>query len=157
MYRHFFKRLIDLLLSFVALVLFSPLLIPVCICLLLTGEHYIFYFQKRVGFKNKLFDIWKFATMLKNSPNMAGGLHTLRKDPRLINELPQIINILLGDMSIVGPRPLVDKNFELHPIHVKATINNVKPGLTGIGSIVFRDEERLLSGALVPETPFLLY
>jgi len=60
-------------------------------------------------------------------------------------------------MSIVGPRPLVDKNFELYPIHVKATINNVKPGLIGIGSIVFRDEERLLSGALVPETPFLLY
>ena len=112
MYRHFFKRLIDLLLSLVTLVLFSPLLIPVCICLLLTGEHYIFYFQKRVGYKNKLFDIWKFATMLKNSPNMAGGLHTLRKDPRLmplggflrktkINELPQIINILLGDMSVL--------------------------------------------------------
>jgi len=76
---------------------------------------------------------------------MVGGLHTLRKDPRLINELPQIINILLGDMNIIGPRPLVDKNFELYPIHVKATINHVKPGLTGIGSIVFRDEERLLS------------
>ena len=169
MYRHFFKRLIDLLLSLVTLVLFSPLLIPVCICLLLTGEHYIFYFQKRVGFKNKLFDIWKFATMLKNSPNMAGGFHTLRKDPRLmplggflrltkINELPQIINILLGDMSIVGPRPLVDKNFELYPTHIKATINNVKPGLTGIGSIVFRDEERLLSeSSLSPQEFYRLH
>lgn len=159
MYRNFFKRFIDLLLSFIALVILSPLLIPICIGLLLTGEHYIFYFQKRVGYKNKLFNIWKFATMLKNSPNLAGGLHTLRKDPRLmpmggflrktkINELPQIINILIGDMSIVGPRPLVDKNFELYPNHVKSAINNVKPGLTGIGSIVFRDEERLLS-----ETP----
>jgi len=156
MYKYFFKRIIDIILALIALLTLSPILIPVVIGLVLTGEHYIFYFQKRIGFKNKPFQIWKFATMLKNSPNMAGGLHTLRKDPRLmplggflrktkINELPQIINILTGDMSIVGPRPLVDKNFELYPDHVKATINNVKPGLTGIGSIVFRDEERLLS------------
>jgi len=62
-----------------------------------------------------------------------------------INELPQIINILIGDMSIVGPRPLVDKTFDPYPEHVKAMIYNVKPGLTGIGSIIFRDEERLLS------------
>lgn len=94
--------------------------------------------------------------MLKNSPNIGTGIHTTRKDPRIlpmgeflrktkINELPQIINILKGDMSIVGPRPLVDKTFEPYPEHVKAIIYNVKPGLTGIGSIVFRDEERLLS------------
>ena len=165
MYKYFFKRLIDITLSFIGLVILSPLLIPVCIGLLLTGEHYIFYFQKRIGYKNKPFNIWKFATMLKNSPNLPGGLHTLRKDPRLmplggflrrtkINELPQLINILIGDMSIIGPRPLVDKNFELYPDHVKATINNVKPGLTGIGSIVFRDEERLLSESELPPHEF---
>ena len=85
-------------------------------------------------------------------------MHTTRNDPRLmplgsflrktkINELPQVINILIGDMSIVGPRPLVDKVFNSYPAHVKANIYNVKPGLTGIGSIVFSDEERL-----VPET-----
>jgi lipopolysaccharide/colanic/teichoic acid biosynthesis glycosyltransferase len=154
-----------LILAFIALIVLSPILIPVVIGLLLTGEHYIFYFQRRIGFKKKPFDIWKFATMLKNSPNMAGGLHTLRKDPRLmplggflrktkINELPQVINILIGDMSIVGPRPLVDKNFELYPGDVKAKINNVKPGLTGIGSIVFRDEERLLSESKLPPQEF---
>jgi len=165
MYKYFFKRLIDIILSFIGLVILSPLLIPVCVGLLLTGEHYIFYFQKRIGYKNKPFNIWKFATMLKNSPNLPGGLHTIRKDPRLmplggflrktkINELPQIINILIGDMSIIGPRPLVDKNFELYPDHVKASINNVKPGLTGIGSIVFRDEERLLSESKLPPQEF---
>ncbi len=165
MYKYFFKRLIDITLSFIGLVILSPLLIPVCIGLLLTGEHYIFYFQKRIGYKNKPFNILKFSTMLKNSPNLPGGLHTLRKDPRLmplggflrrtkINELPQLINILIGDMSIIGPRPLVDKNFELYPDHVKATINNVKPGLTGIGSIVFRDEERLLSESELPPHEF---
>ncbi|NLD95316.1 MAG: sugar transferase [Fibrobacter sp.] len=156
MYKHFLKRIIDFVLAFIALTILSPILIPVIIGLLLTGEHYVFYFQKRIGYKNKSFFIWKFATMLKASPNLAGGLHTTRKDPRIlpmggflrktkINELPQIINILKGDMSIVGPRPLVDKTFAPYSDEVKANIYNVKPGLTGIGSIVFRDEERLLS------------
>jgi lipopolysaccharide/colanic/teichoic acid biosynthesis glycosyltransferase len=165
MYPHFFKRLIDFLLAFIALVILSPILIPVVIGLLLTGEHYVFYFQKRIGYKNKPFNIWKFATMLKASPSLVGGLHTTRKDPRLmpmgsflrktkINELPQIINILIGDMSIVGPRPLVDKTFDPYPDHVKANIYNVKPGLTGIGSIVFRDEERLLSETIISTTEF---
>ena len=155
MYR-IIKRLMDIVLSGLALLVLSPLLIPVCIGLLLTGEHYVFYFQERIGLKNKKFFIWKFATMLKDSPNLKGGLHTTRRDPRVlpmghflrmtkINELPQLVNIFKGDMSIVGPRPLVDKTFDPYPDHVKELIYNVKPGLTGIGSIVFRDEERLLS------------
>jgi lipopolysaccharide/colanic/teichoic acid biosynthesis glycosyltransferase len=165
MYKHFFKRLIDIVLSFIALTILSPILIPIIIGLLLTGEHYVFYFQKRIGYKNKPFAIWKFATMLKNSPNLPGGLHTTRKDPRLmpmggflrktkINELPQIINILKGDMSIVGPRPLVDKTFDPYSDHVKTNIYNVKPGLTGIGSIVFRDEEKMLSETVVSPQEF---
>ena len=87
---------------------------------------------------------------------MSGGVHTTRKDPRIlpmgtflrktkINELPQLINILKGDMSIIGPRPLVDKTFDPYPEHVKKSIYNAKPGLSGIGSIIFRDEEKLLS------------
>jgi lipopolysaccharide/colanic/teichoic acid biosynthesis glycosyltransferase len=139
----------------------------VCLGLLLTGEHYVFYFQKRIGHKNRPFNILKFATMLKNSPNMAGGLHTLRRDPRLmplggflrktkINELPQLINILIGDMSMVGPRPLVDKTFNPYSDFIKANIYNVKPGLTGIGSIVFRDEEKLLSEAKLAPHEFYI-
>ena len=161
MYQHLLKRTIDIALSLVALTILSPVLVPICIVLLITGEHYVFYFQERIGYKNKNFHIWKFATMTKNSPNMAGGLHTTRNDPRIlpiggflrrtkINELPQLINILIGDMSIVGPRPLVDKTFAPYPEHVKAVIYNVKPGLTGIGSIVFRDEEELLSRTTMP-------
>ncbi|MCU0379158.1 MAG: sugar transferase [Bacteroidales bacterium] len=156
MYRNFLKRLIDIVLSGTALLILSPLLIPVIIGLVLTGEHYVFYFQKRIGYRNRPFDIWKFATMLKASPNLPGGIHTTRNDPRLmpmggflrktkINEIPQLVNILKGDMSIVGPRPLVDRTFDPYPDHVKANIYNVRPGLTGIGSVVFRDEERLLS------------
>jgi lipopolysaccharide/colanic/teichoic acid biosynthesis glycosyltransferase len=71
-----------------------------------------------------------------------------------INELPQLVNILIGDMSIVGPRPLVDKTFDPYPEHVKRVIYNVRPGLTGIGSIVFRDEERLLSDSGMPLAEF---
>lgn len=152
----FFKRFFDILLSGLAILVLSPLLVPVMIILKCTGEHDIFYGQNRIGYRNKHFKILKFATMLRNSPNMAGGLHTTHGDPRVlpvgrilrktkINELPQIFNIFLGDMSIVGPRPLVDKTFDPYPEEVKARIYSVKPGLTGIGSIVFRDEETLLS------------
>ena len=156
MYKIVFKRILDFILALLALIVLLPIFIPVTIGLLLTGEHYVFYFQERIGYKNKRFYIWKFATMLKNSPNMSGGVHTTRKDPRIlpmgtflrktkINELPQLINILKGDMSIIGPRPLVDKTFDPYPQHVKKSIYNAKPGLSGIGSIIFRDEEKLLS------------
>jgi len=165
MYRHFFKRIIDFSLALISLILFSPILIPVGVVLLMVGEHHVLYFQRRIGYKNKQFIMWKFATMLQNSPNMAGGVLTTRKDPRIlpmgtflrktkINELPQIVNILKGDMSIIGPRPLVDKTFDPYPDHVKATICSVKPGLTGIGSIVFRDEEKLISETSLPHQEF---
>jgi lipopolysaccharide/colanic/teichoic acid biosynthesis glycosyltransferase len=155
MYR-FIKRLIDILLSAFALIILSPLLIPIIIGLKLTGEGYIWYKQKRIGYKNHEFEIWKFATMLKDSPNMVGGVITTKKDPRItpmggflrkskINELPQLINILIGDMSIVGPRPVMPISFNQYPEDVKKVIYNVKPGLTGIGSIIFRDEEELIT------------
>ena len=156
MYKIVFKRILDFILALLALIVLLPIFIPVTIGLLVTGEHNVFYFQERIGYKNKRFYIWKFATMLKNSPNMSGGVHTTRKDPRIlpmgtflrktkINELPQLINILKGEMSIIGPRPIVDKTFDPYPEHVKKSIYNAKPGLSGIGSIIFRDEEKLLS------------
>jgi lipopolysaccharide/colanic/teichoic acid biosynthesis glycosyltransferase len=159
MYKNFIKRIIDLLLSTVAIIVLLPVVfIPVCILLLLTGEHDFFYFQERIGFKNKPFYIWKFVTMLKNSENMASGSITLRDDPRVttvgkylrkwkLNELPQFFNIWKGDMSIIGPRPLLKADFDKYPEEVKSKVYNVKPGLSGIASIVFRDEERYLSEA----------
>lgn len=152
----YIKRYFDIFSSLLALIFLSPLLIPIVIGLKLTGEGYVFYLQERVGFRNKKFNIFKFATMLKDSPNMKGGLITLKKDPRLtpmggflrtskINELPQLLNILFGHMSVVGPRPVMHKSFEAYPDDIKKVIYNVKPGLTGIGSIVFRDEETLIT------------
>lgn len=150
------KRVFDIVSSGLALVMLTPLLIPIMIGLKLTGEGYIWYKQERIGYKNKPFLIWKFATMLLNSPNMSGGIITTKKDPRItpmggflrkskINELPQLINIFKGDMSIVGPRPLMRLSFDTYPTHVQEVIYNVRPGLTGIGSIIFRDEEELIT------------
>ena len=152
------KRLLDLIVATIVAIISLPLFIPVMIGLKLTGEGYIFYKQKRIGHHNKYFFILKFATMLKNSPKLGAGMITLRNDPRVtpmggflrktkINELPQIFNIILGDITLVGPRPLVDKNFNAYPKEVQDVIYKVKPGLTGIGSIVFRDEETFVSAA----------
>lgn len=159
------KRIIDLLIAFIALVLLSPILIPAIIILKLTGEHEVFYFQRRVGYKNKPFNIWKFATMLKNSPNIGTGEITLRNDPRVtgfgkflriskINELPQIFNVFSGNMSIVGPRPLMEVSFKLYSPEVQRVIYNSKPGITGIASLLFRDEEKLLSDAADPRAMY---
>ena len=151
-----FKRIGDIFLSGIFILTLSPLLIPIILGLKLTGEGYVFYKQERMGFRNKKFSILKFATMLKDSPNMAGGIITTKKDPRItpmggflrkskINELPQLFNIFLGDMSFVGPRPVMQVSFDAYPKDVQEVIYNVKPGLTGIGSIIFRDEEELIS------------
>lgn len=158
MYKSFFKRVIDFILALIALIILLPFLLPVSVILLLTGENEILYLQKRVGYKNQHFKIWKFATMMKNSANMGTGSITLRNDPRVtpfgkflrktkINELPQIANVLMGNMSIVGARPQMVADFVKFPEHVQKVIYNTKPGITGIGSIVFRDEEKWISNA----------
>jgi len=161
-------RIIDVLLSLLALLVLLPLFIPIVVILLLTGEHKVFYLQTRVGYKNKDFKIIKFATMLSNSSNMGSGSLTLKNDPRVlpfgsflrktkINELPQILNIIIGDLSIVGPRPQMQVDFEKYSVEVQKNIYNVRPGLTGIGSIIFRDEESLISVASENENPHDFY
>ena len=150
------KRIIDLFIATVALVLLSPLLLIVIIVLKFTGEGEVFYLQKRLGFLNKKFSIIKFATMVKNSPNIGTGSLTLRGDSRVlpfgkflrkskINELPQIVNVIIGNMSIVGPRPQMQVDFDKYPVDKRNEIYKSQPGITGIGSIIFRDEEKWIS------------
>jgi len=163
----FFKRLLDLVISLIALIILLPVFSLIIIILKFTAEGEVFYFQERIGINNSRFQIWKFATMLKNSMNMGSGSITLQNDFRVtkigvflrktkINELPQIINILKGDISLVGPRPLVTKTFSAYNAEVQSKIYNVKPGLTGIGSIIFRDEESIIS-AVTDEEPHDFY
>lgn len=149
-------RFFDILLSFLAMVVLLPFMLPIMIGLKLTGEGYIFYLQPRVGRGGRDFMVFKFATMLKDSPNLPGGFITQDKDPRIlpmgnflrktkINELPQLINIFLGQMSIVGPRPIVRAHLDLYPEATRKAVLDQTPGLTGLGSLVFRDEEGLLN------------
>ncbi len=152
----FLKRCCDILFSSISIILLIPIFIPVCIILFFSKEGEVFYFQDRVGKNGKLFSIWKFATMLKGSSKMKGGIITTKNDPRItkfgvflrkykINELPQIINILKGDMSFVGPRPLMKESYNLYDRNISKKIYSNKPGLTGFGSIIFRDEEDIIT------------
>lgn len=150
------QRFFDVLLSGLALVVLSPLLLPIVIVLRFTGEGEVFFLQERVGEDGKLFKLYKFATMLKNSPNLGSGTVTMRNDPRIlplggflrktkINELPQLLNIFFGHMSIVGPRPQARRCFDAFPVETQKIIVKVKPGLSGLGPIVFRGEEDILA------------
>ena len=152
----FVKRVVDFVVALVVLVILIVPFLVIMIALRATGEGEVFYRQQRVGYKTRHFGIWKFATMLKNSPNLLTGSLTVRGDPRVtplghalratkINELPQLINVLTGEMSFVGPRPQMQVDFDIYPPEMRAHIYDARPGVTGIGSIVFRDEERLLS------------
>ena len=150
------KRSLDVVLSFLALVVLAPFLLPVVVILRCTGEGEVFYIQERAGRGGDSFGLYKFATMLKNSPNIGAGEITVRGDPRVLpfgqflrktklNELPQLWNIFIGDMSVVGPRPMVLNTYAHYPEEARQKLNTIRPGLTGIGSIVFRDEERYLA------------
>jgi lipopolysaccharide/colanic/teichoic acid biosynthesis glycosyltransferase len=156
------QRLLDIVFSAAALLLLSVFLLPVALLLRLTGEGEVFFRQERVGLHGKPFFLYKFATMLKDSPNIGTGTVTLKDDPRVLplgkflrktklNELPQLLNVLRGDMSIVGPRPQTRRCFDAFPLRSREEIVKVRPGLSGVGSIVFRDEEGLMHASQEPE------
>ena len=149
------RRFFDIIFSALALIVFSPLLIFIAILLRFTGEGEVFYIQQRVGKDGKMIGLIKFVTMVKDSPNMAMGTVTVKDDPRVlpigkylrkskVNELPQLWNVFTGDMSVIGPRPQTERCFNAFSEDAQTAIKQVKPGLSGIGSIVFRDEEAIL-------------
>ena len=151
------ERFFDVLFSGFALLVLSPLLIGIVIILIFSGEGEVFFSQERIGKDGKLFKLFKFATMLKNSPSLGTGTVTMKNDPRVlpvgkflrktkINELPQLFNIFFGDMSIIGPRPLTEQTFSSYSATTQAIIKQVRPGLSGVGSIIFRGEEDIMHG-----------
>ena len=134
------QRVFDILLASTALILLSPILLVTMLALRFTGEGEVFFKQKRVGHLGKNFYLLKFATMLKDSPNIATGTITIKDDPRIlpfgkflrsskINELPQLFNVLFGTMSLIGPRPLTEETFGSYPHTVQHSIKLVTPGL----------------------------
>lgn len=152
------ERFFDILFSGLALLVLSPLLVPIVIILRCSGEGEVFFLQERVGRNGEVFKLYKFVTMLKNSPNIGTGTVTMKDDPRVlpvgkflrktkINELPQLLNIFFGDMSVIGPRPLTAQTFGFYSDSTQDVIIQVRPGLSGVGSIIFRGEEDIMHGA----------
>ena len=150
------KRCLDLVLTILLIAIFSPILLMVSFLLLIFNNGEVIFFQRRLGLDNKYFYIFKFATMNKESINLPGGGITLRNDPRVtkigrilriskLNELPQLFNVFIGNMSFVGPRPLMQEGYNLFSDDTKEILYKSKPGITGISSIVFRDEEKLVT------------
>ena len=151
-------RFFDIVLSGIALLFLVPLLMLIVIILKFTGEGEVFFLQERIGKGGEKFKLLKFATMLKDSPNIGTGTVTMRDDPRVlpvgvflrktkINELPQLLNIFFGDMSVIGPRPLTAQTFGAYSESTQSLIKQIRPGLSGIGSIIFRGEEEIMHGA----------
>ena len=153
-------RIFDFLLSLIALFLLSPIFLIVILVLRLTGEGKVFYYQKRIGKGKKIITLYKFATMISGSEKT--GTITVKNDPRIlpfgaflrdtkINELVQLINIIKGDMSLIGPRPQTKESFELFDRDTQNIIGSLKPGLSGLGSIVFSNEEAMLENEIDPK------
>lgn len=151
------QRLCDFTIAIISLVILSPMLLLLAIVLRFTGEGEVFFIQERLGQNEIKFKLLKFATMLKDSANMGTQTITVQNDPRIlpvgrflrrtkINELPQLWNVLLGEMSLIGPRPLTSQTFSMYSEDGRAIIGSVKPGLSGVGSVIFRAEEEILQG-----------
>lgn len=149
-------RIIDISISICALLFLMPLFVIIILLLKYTGEGEIFFKQNRVGQFGKSFKVIKFATMLKDSPNIGSGTITSKNDSRIlpvgkvlrktkINELPQFLNVLYGEMSLIGPRPHAKRDLRGIQPDVLEELFELKPGLSGIGSIVFRNEEEILN------------
>ncbi len=154
-------RGLDLIFSLAALLVFAPLLLFVAITLRFSGEGEVFYRQVRIGKGGREFHLLKFATMMKNSPAIGSGELTLPNDPRVLpmgrvlrktklNELPQLLNVVAGDLSLIGPRPQTLRYYNCYRTADRVWIDTIRPGLSGVGSILFRDEETLLSKVTDP-------
>ena len=152
-------RFFDLVLSLSAILILSPVFVPIVIVLKFIGEGYVFYRQPRVGYNGKIFFVLKFATMLKDSPNIGTGTITKMNDPRVlkfgrylratkVNELPQLFNVLIGQMSLIGPSPLTAETFGMYSTDAQGVISQLKPGLSGVGSVFFRSEEKYTMDAV---------
>lgn len=150
----FIKRILDIFLSFICLIIFLPFFIIIGVAIKLDSKGPIFYRQERVTIYNKTFKIFKFRTMIQNADKV-GSLVTISNDKRItkvgklirkfrLDEIPQLINVLVGDMSFIGTRPEVRKYVDTYSNEMKATLL-MRAGVTSYTSIVFKDEDELIN------------
>ncbi len=164
MYQKFIKRLLDFSLSFIGLIFLIPVFLIIAFLVKKEDGGSVFFRQTRVGQNGKLFKIYKFRTMVEDAEKL-GALVTREKDPRItkigkllrkykLDELPQLINVLKGEMSLVGPRPEVPKYVKLYKEKYEKILK-VKPGITDFAAVEFIDEEKILNDVENPEEVYL--
>lgn len=159
------KRLFDWVASGLGLLLLSPLLVLVALWIKWDSPGPVFFRQERVGLRGSLFRIHKFRSMTVNA-EARGPQITVGKDVRVtrsgaflrkskVDELPQLIDVWLGRMSVVGPRPEVPRYMNQYPPEVRNKVLSVRPGITDWASIQFKDENRILGSAADPEAAYV--
>lgn len=159
------KRIFDILFSLCALVALAPLLLAVALWVKLDSPGPILFRQVRVGLRGREFRINKFRTMCSEAEALGAQL-TVSADPRItrsgmflrkykIDEFPQFLNVLMGDMSVVGPRPEVPRYVAMYPDAMRDLILSVRPGITDLASIEYRDENKLLNASSDPERTYV--
>lgn len=159
------KRAFDLLGAGIGLVLLAPLLFAIALWIKLDSPGPVFYRQHRVGRGGTLFRIHKFRTMRGHAPDDAFQL-TVGDDPRItragrflrrtkLDEIPQLIDVVAGTMSLVGPRPEVPRYVALYPPELRDKVLSVRPGITDAASLAYRDESSLLAGAADPQQTYI--
>ena len=158
------KRLFDVVAAVAGLLVLSPLFALVALAIKLTSPGPVFFRQERVGRDFRPFRIYKFRTMVVDAPRL-GGQITAGRDPRItsighllrktkLDELPQLLNVLFGEMSLVGPRPEVPKYVEMFRPQF-AEVLSVRPGITDLASVKYRDENEILGRADDPEAAYV--
>jgi lipopolysaccharide/colanic/teichoic acid biosynthesis glycosyltransferase len=156
-------RLFDIIFSFIILIILLPLFLLFALVIILTSKGGVFYLQKRVGKDGKIFSLIKFRTMFVNADKQ--GLLTVGNDKRItkfgkflrkykLDELPQFLNVLIGQMSIVGPRPEVPKYVDLYNQEQKKVLS-VKPGITDYASLLYFNESNELVRSSEPEKHYI--
>ena len=157
------KRLFDIAASCIGLLLLAPVLLGIAVWIKRDSSGPVFFRQQRIGRHGEPFRIYKFRSMRQDN---AGLQITVGADDRItrsghfiraykLDELPQLINVLLGDMSIVGPRPEVPRYVALYPADVRAEVLSVRPGITDLASVQYRSESTLLAQSSNPEQTYV--
>lgn len=158
------KRFFDIFWSLLGIILLIPFFAFSALIIKIEDRGPVFFRQKRVGYKGRLFNVWKFRTMVINAEELGGKL-TIGRDPRItrvgywlrkikLDELPQLINVLLGEMSFVGPRPEVPRYVDMYDAKQRNVLN-LMPGITDPASIKFRNESELLAKVTDPEETYM--
>lgn len=158
------KRLFDVVAAGCGLIVLAPLLLAIALWIRLDSHGPALFRQRRVGRHGRLFDIVKFRTMVIDPDH--GRQLTVGRDPRItraghvlrrtkLDELPQLLNVLAGTMSLVGPRPEVPRYVDCYPPAVRQTVLSVAPGITDLAAILYKDENAILGRAPDPERAYI--